>query len=190
MLYYLIGVKMILGLDISTSKIGYCILNKDKKIIVNEFMKLKPLQLEDRAIIFYELLEDIKKKHSIVHVFIEEPFSMFGGGRTTAGTMAKLQRFNGMCSFAVRRSLKMNPVLIPANKARKSVGLKIKRGENTKKKIIEWVEKKYPKDFVYELTSYGNPKPGTDDKADAVVIALAGMEILNETNKSNNKTDN
>ena len=50
---------MILGLDISTSKIGYCILDKNKKIIANEFMKLKPLQLEDRAEIFYEFLSVI-----------------------------------------------------------------------------------------------------------------------------------
>ena len=60
------------------------------------------------------------------------------------------------------------------------VGLKIKRGEDTKRKIIEWVEKKYPKDFIVELTSYGNPRPGTDDKADAIVVALAGLEILDE----------
>ena len=99
---------MILGLDISTSKIGYCILDKNKKIIANEFMKLKPLQLEDRAEIFYEFLSVLNKKHNIEYVFIEEPFTMFGGGRTTAGTMAKLQRFNGMCSFAVRQQLKKN----------------------------------------------------------------------------------
>lgn len=170
---------MILGLDISTSKIGYCILDNNKNIIANEFMKLKPLQLEDRAEIFYEFLSVLSKKHNIEHVFIEQPFSMFGGGRTTAMTMSKLQRFNGMCSFAVRRIFKMNPVLIPANQARKSVGLKIKRGEDTKKKIIEWVEAEYPKDFVYELTRHGNPKPGTDDKADAVVIALAGLSEIN-----------
>ena len=115
---------------------------------------------------------------------------MFGGGRTTAGTMAKLQRFNGMCSFAIRRIFMMNPVLISANKARKAVGLKIKRGENTKKKVIEWVEKEYPKDFIVKLTNYGNPKPGTDDMADAVVIALAGKESLNENNTTNNKTNN
>jgi Holliday junction resolvasome RuvABC endonuclease subunit len=181
---------MILGLDISTSKIGYCIMDKDKKIIANEFMKLKPLQLEDRAEIFYDFLTILETKHHITDIFIEEPFSAFGGGRTTAMTMSKLQRFNGMCSFAVRRIFKMNPVLIAANKARGLVGLKIKRGEDTKKKIIEWVEKKYPNDFVYKLTNYGNPKPGTDDKADAVVIALAGMELLNETNAGNNKANN
>ncbi len=170
---------MILGLDISTSKIGYCILDNKEKIITNEFMKLKPLQLEDRAEIFYKFLSDINNEYNIDYIFIEEPFTMFGGGRTTAGTMAKLQRFNGMCSFAVRRIFKMNPVLIPANQARKSVGLKIKRGEDTKKKIIEWVETQYPKDFIYELTRHGNPKPGTDDKADAVIIALAGLSQIN-----------
>ena len=82
---------MILGLDISTSKIGYCILDNNKKIIANEFMKFKPLQLEDRAELFYDFLWVLNNKHTIEHVFIEEPFTMFGGGRTTAGTMAKLQ---------------------------------------------------------------------------------------------------
>jgi Holliday junction resolvasome RuvABC endonuclease subunit len=181
---------MILGLDLSTSKIGYSIIDNKKKLIVCDVMKLKPLALEDRAEMFYLFMITLKNKYEIKKVFIEEPFTMFGGGRTTAGTMAKLQRFNGMCSFAVKRVFNQNPVLIPANKARKSVGLKIKRGDNTKKKIIEWVEKKYPKDFVYELTSYGNPRPGTDDKADAVVIALAGMEILNEADTTTNKKNN
>ena len=181
---------MILGLDVSTSKIGYSIIDNKKKLIVCDVMKLKPLALEDRAEIFYLFTITLKNKYEIKEVFIEEPFSMFGGGRTTAGTMAKLQRFNGMCSFAVKRVFNQNPVLIPANKARKSVGLKIKRGENTKKKVIEWVEKNYPKDFIVEYTNYGNPRPGTDDKADAVVIALAGMETLNETNTARSKKDN
>jgi Holliday junction resolvasome RuvABC endonuclease subunit len=178
---------MILGLDVSTSKIGYCILNEKKELIENEFMKLKPLPLEDRAEIFYNFLLILKNKYKINHVFIEEPFTMFGGGKTTAGTMAKLQRFNGMCCFAVKRVFGMNPESIAANKARKSVGLKIKRGENTKKKVIEWVENSYPKDFIVEYTNYGNPRPGTDDKADAVVIALAGKESLNE---KRNEIDN
>ena len=181
---------MILGLDVSTSKIGYCILDYDKNLIAHDVMKFKPLALEDRAEIFYQFLSDIKKEHKIKDVFIEQPFSMFGGGKTTAMTMAKLQRFNGMCSFAVRRIFGSNPELIAANRARGLVGLKIKRGEDTKRKIIEWVEKKYPKDFIVELTSYGNPRPGTDDKADAIVVALAGLELLDENNNTNDKKNN
>lgn len=175
---------MILGLDISTSKIGYSILDKDSNLIECHFMKLKTLALEERAEIFYEFLCVLKAKHNIEHVFIEEPFSMFGGGKTTAMTMAKLQRFNGMCSFAVRRVFGMSPTLISANKARGLVGLKIKRGDDTKKKVIEWCQKKYPRDFIIVLTSYGNPKPGTDDMADSIVIGLAGKEILKENKKN------
>ena len=53
--------------------------------------------------------------------------------------------------------------------------LKVKRGENTKLRVIEHVEKAFPNDFKYELTRHGNPKPGTDDRADAIVIAWAGL---------------
>jgi hypothetical protein len=31
--------------------------------------------------------------------------------------------------------------------------------------------------FRYDMTRQGNPQPGTDDKADAVVIGLAGQII-------------
>ena len=181
---------MILGLDISTSKIGYSIIDKDNKLIACSFKKFKPLALEDRAELFYTFLLEIKNNHKIEKIFIEEPFSMFGGGRTTAGTMAKLQRFNGMCSFAVRRVFNQNATLISANKARKLVGLKIKRGEDTKKKVIEWCQKKYPRDFIIVLTNYGNPKPGTDDMADSIVIGLAGKELLNENNNTTDKKNN
>tara|TARA_E500000178_G_scaffold311407_1_gene327289 strand:- start:182 stop:697 length:516 start_codon:yes stop_codon:yes gene_type:complete len=170
---------MILGLDVSTSKIGYCIIDYNKNLICCDVMKLKPLQLEDRAVIFCDFIKTIKKQYKIKEVFIEQPFSMFGGGKTTAMTMSKLQRFNGMCSFAVRTVFGKNPILIAANKARGLVGIKVKRGENTKKKVIEWVQKEYPKDFIVEFTRHGNPKPGTDDKADSIVVALAGFSELN-----------
>jgi uncharacterized protein Veg len=68
-------------------------------------------------------------------------------------------------------------VSIAANKARGLIGLKVKRGEDTKKKVIGWVQTEYPKDFIVEYTRHGNPKPGTDDMADSVVIARAGLLI-------------
>ena len=52
---------------------------------------------------------------------------------------------------------------------------KIERGDDTKKMIIEWVAERYPKDFIVELTRHGNPKPGTDDMADSVIVALSGI---------------
>ena len=75
----------------------------------------------------------------------------------------------------LRKLLDTQPFSISPAKARGLVHLKIKRGENTKQKVIEHVEKTFPNDFKYELTRHGNPKPGTDDRADAIVIVWAGL---------------
>ena len=165
---------MILGIDVSTSKIGYCVVDEQQNLIEVHFKKLKEETLEDKAYeFFHKELTKIKKTYKITHVRIEEPFTMFSGGKTTAGTMSKLQRFNGMISVLSYICFDMVPVLVPSRSARSKCGIKIKRGENTKKKIIEWVSTRYPKDFIFELTRHGNPKPGTDDMADSIVVALS-----------------
>ena len=165
---------MILGIDVSTSKIGYCVIDPKQNLVEVQFKKLKEDTLEEKASEFFcDEMQQIKRKYDIKEIRIEEPFTMFSGGRTTAGTMSKLQRFNGMISILAYRCFKLVPVLVPSRSARSKCGIKIKRGENTKKKIIEWVKNEYPKDFIVELTRHGNPKPGTDDMADSIVVALS-----------------
>ena len=167
---------MILGLDVSSSKIGYSIIDKNKKLVLCKFKKFKTKDsLEDRALQFLVILKEIKSAHKINKVVIEAPFMAFSGGKTTAMTMSKLQRFNGMISILCSLTFKMNPELVNASSARKKVGLTIKRGSDTKKMIIEWVANEYPNDFIVELTRHGNPKPGTDDMADSVIVALSGI---------------
>ncbi len=170
----------ILGLDISTSKIGLSILDNKQNLLYCHVMKFNPKDsLEDRCLVLeYYIKNSLNIQYDIDSVFVEQPFMMFSGGKTTAMTMSKLQRFNGMVCYMLRKLYGYDAQLIAANKARGAIGLKVKRGENTKQKVIEWVKQRYPKDFVFELTRHGNPKPGTDDKADAVVVALAGT-ILN-----------
>jgi len=170
---------IILGLDISSSRIGYCLINENEDLLLVDEIKLKPSQsLEERADIFKKTMQIVKEHSEVKHVFIEQPFVAFSGGKTTAATMAKLQRFNGMCSYVVHDLFGHTPTLIQANKARGLVGLKIKRGSKTKLKVIEWVSEKYPKEFIVEYTRHGNPKPGTDDKADAIIIANAGLKTI------------
>ena len=170
---------IILGLDISSSRIGYCLINENEDLLLVDEIKLKPSQsLEERADIFKKAMEIIKEHSEVEHVFIEQPFMAFSGGKTTAATMAKLQRFNGMCSYVVHSVFGSPATLLQANKARGLVDLKIKRGENTKLKVIEWVQEKYPTSFLVEYTRHGNPKPGTDDKADAIIIANAGLKTI------------
>ena len=167
---------MILGLDVSSSKIGYSIIDQDKKLLMCEFKKFKTsTSLETRALEFHSTLLDLSKKFKISKVMIEAPFVAFGGGRSSAQTVATLQRFNGMISLLVPIVFDMESEMITPAAARKKQGIKVPRGENTKKIIIEWVSQTYPNDFIVELTRHGNPRPGTDDMADSVLVALAAL---------------
>ena len=91
---------MILGLDVSSSKIGYSIIDQNKNLIECKFKKCKTKEeLENRALEFHAILKSIKSTYKIKKVVIEAPFMAFSGGKTTAMTMSKLQRFNGMISI-------------------------------------------------------------------------------------------
>ena len=175
--------EVVLGLDISTSKVGICIMDYKFNLLETELLKLDTKsELEDRCLQIEEYINKInyldkinEDGYIIKNVYIESAFIAFSGGKTSAVTMSKLQRFNGMVCFMLRKLFGFNSISLSPAKARGLVHLKIKRGENTKQKVIEHVEKAFPNDFKYELTSHGNPKPGTDDRADAIVIAWAGL---------------
>jgi Holliday junction resolvasome RuvABC endonuclease subunit len=171
---------MILGLDVSSSKIGIAILDFDKKIVSTDLIKFKPeTPLEERAKLFENKLVKLQKFYNIEEVFVEEPFIAFGGGKTTAHTMAKLQRFNGMCCYSIYNVFESVPNMVNVRAARTKLGIKIPKGtkqNETKKVIVEFIENNHP-EFTYNKTAHGNFVPGTDDKADAVVIALYGLTV-------------
>ena len=165
---------MILGVDVSTTKIGLAVIDETKQLIYCIVIKCKKYSLEERADdLFLNQLDEIKNKYKISEIRVEEPFALFRGGKTTANTMAKLQRFNGMISILLYKKFGMVPIMIGVTSARFKCGIKIPKGANIKGTVINWVSETYPDGFKYELTHKGNPKPGTDDKADAIVIALS-----------------
>tara|TARA_R100001079_G_C4414938_1_gene137203 strand:+ start:213 stop:731 length:519 start_codon:yes stop_codon:yes gene_type:complete len=169
----------ILGLDISSSKIGIALM-KDDQLVVSEVIKFKSnLSLEERALTFRERMQNIEQHYVIYDVYVEQPALMFKGGKTTAFTMAKLQRFNGMCCFIVREVFDQDAQMVNVRSARRVLNIKIPRGGNTKKIIIQEVEKRMGDQFKYNLTHKGNPQPGTDDRADAIIVALAGPLLDN-----------
>jgi len=164
----------ILGLDISSSKIGIALM-KDDQLVISEVIKFKSnLSLEERALAFRERMQKIEQHYVIYDVYVEQPALMFKGGKTTAFTMAKLQRFNGMCCFIVREVFDQDAQMVNVRSARRVLNIKVPRGGNTKKIIIQEVEKRMGDQFKYNLTHKGNPQPGTDDRADAIIVALAG----------------
>ena len=165
-----------LGLDISSSKIGIALLD-DEEIVISDVLKFKSNQsLEERAALFERRMREVNKHYVVFDVYVEQPAIMFRGGKTTAFTMATLQRFNGMCSFAVRRVFGQSGTLISANKARKLVGLKIKRGEDTKKKVIEWVETYNVKSISEALKRLRKTKVGIEEPQND--LSLDGFSVV------------
>ena len=168
---------MILGLDISTSITGYTILDGEAKIIKCEAWDLRNKRyfpdLYTKTSLIKLGLEEIKKEYPIAHVYIEEPFTFFRGGGSTAKTMAKLQAFNGIVSWLCCDIYGSNPVHISSAKARKLNGIKVPRGQKAKQVVLDYLLEN-EESFEVQFTTKGNPKPTSYDRADSLIVARAG----------------
>ena len=168
---------MILGLDISTSILGYSILDAQGKIAEighwnftnkNKFPTFFSKVLEAR-----EQLDNLTVKYPIDHIFIEPALNMFMAGKSSAHTISTLTKFNGIVSWLCYEMFGIDPEYIPAATARKKCGIKIPKGAKAKQCVIKYVLDNVP-DVSIEYTKHGNPKPHCFDKADSWVIAKAG----------------
>ena len=175
---------MILGLDVSTSVTGYTILDEKANIIKCEAWDLRNKRyfpdLYDKGSFIKKGLEEIKKEYSISHLYIEEPFTFFRAGGSTAKTMAKLQAFNGIVSWLCHDIFGFSPTHISPAQARKLNGIKVSRGQKAKEVVLDYLLKN-EESFTIEYTSKGNPKPVSYDRADSLIIAKACYQIIGET---------
>ena len=177
---------MILGLDVSTSVTGYTILDEDANIIKCEAWDLRNKRyypdLYGKAQHIKKELEEIKKEYLISHIYIEEPFTFFRAGGSTAKTMAKLQAFNGIVSWLCHDTFGFSPKYLSPAQARKLNGIKVSRGQKAKEVVLDYLLKN-EESFTIEYTNRGNPKPVSYDRADSLIIAKACflLEKINES---------
>jgi len=169
---------MKLGLDISTSTVGFCVLRGDdiEDIGAIELSKLK--SIFEKAQEFRKRIKEIKKTHKIKGIFIEENLQAFRPGLSSAKTIVTLARFNGMCSLIVSDIFEMDPVFVNVNSARKLVGFKKqKNGKNTKDQVFDFVKNIEKNVYWPTKVMTRGPRKGTEvfenfcyDMADAYVI--------------------
>ena len=181
---------MILGLDISTSVVGVAIVDPEtKELVVSEHIDLTKIDsVFSKAELVGSELWQIGNNHDIENLFVETALMRFIPGRSRADTIVKLAKFNGIVSWMCYDTFGLQPTYLNVNTARSLYGLSFPRGTKgpkRKKMVIEAVIEKEKTAFKYEMARGGkNYKKGTDDKADAVVIARAGEYILrNKDNK-------
>tara|TARA_B100000287_G_scaffold403554_1_gene425490 strand:- start:359 stop:934 length:576 start_codon:yes stop_codon:yes gene_type:complete len=180
---------MILGLDISTTLVGIAILDDNGKLIKTDGLDISKISntFERLETVGAELYT-IRSEYDIKDVFIETALKKFLPGKSRADTIIKLAKFNGVVSWICFECFEKEPTYINVNTARSLYGLSFPRsskGPQRKKMVIEAVIEKEKTAFKYEMARGGrNYKKGTDDRADAVVIARAGEFLLkNKNNK-------
>lgn len=188
---------MILGVDVSTSITGFAVvadgilvyydsidLRKHKNIFA------KTIAIKEKILDLYEMYQLNNDDSSsagwgdssfpIQHIYVEQPFTFFNSGGSSAKTMAALQRFNGIVSWLLYEVFEIEPKFIGATSARKVVGIKVPRGQKAKQVVLEHLLNTEPA-FKIQYTKHGNPKPESYDRADAIVIAKAGFETEQST---------
>ncbi len=179
---------MILGLDISTAIVGVALIDERQLILSTHWDISKADTLFAKAELIGSELWQLRNEYDIQNVFIETALKKFIPGRSRADTIMKLAKFNGIVSWMCYDSFEIEPTYINVNSARSLYGLSFPRGTKgpkRKKMVIEAVIEKEKTAFSYEMARGGkNFKKGTDDRADAIVIARAGEFLLkNKDNK-------
>ena len=173
---------MILGLDISTSIIGFTIIDQGeivKTFAVDLRNKNKYPDIYSKYNHVQGELIDIQREYKITHIFIEQSLQMFRSGFSSAKTLSTLSSFNGVVSYLCYRELSLKPGHISAASARKACGIKVAKGKKAKEQVVEFLLDNEPC-FVVEYTKSGNLKPKYYDIADSIVIAKAGYELVKQ----------
>jgi|TARA_R110000824_G_scaffold67142_2_gene173872 Holliday junction resolvasome RuvABC endonuclease subunit len=171
---------MILGLDVSTSITGVSVVDHNGELLLYEAWDMRNKRyfptLWSKADFIENKLRELKvrKKFIIEKVFVEQNLQAFRPGLSSAKTILTLAKFNGIVSYLARRMYELEPEYIAAPTARKLCGIKVERGKKAKDMVLEHILKTEPS-FKIQYTKHGNPKPGSHDMSDAIIIAKAGV---------------
>ena len=173
-----------LGLDVSTSNVGWCIVDAHAELIAAGAIELsKKKNIFEKCKEVRSQLSGLHINHEITSVSIEENLQAFRPGFSSAKTIVTLARFNGMVTLMCNDEFAIEPQFLNVNNARKLAGLKIDRksGVNTKDQVFRFAKEKNP-DFQWPMRTLKSgarkgsviPADSCYDIADAYIVAVAG----------------
>ena len=112
---------VILGLDASTSTVGYAF-NKDGKIIEASFIDIKKLETnKEKSFKVIEVLNASKHITEASKIVLEAALSGFIGGSTSQQTVIKLARFNAVFEYILSEYYNIPIILSSVMTMRKTV---------------------------------------------------------------------
>lgn len=177
---------MILGLDVSTSSTGATFLSDSGERLLTTHFDLKKekgiyRKMDKLKIELLDIICEMEESHGpLTGIYIEEPFKVFGQGKSSANVISMLQGFNATISYLLYHVFQIEPVHVNAMTARSLNDIKVPRGQKAKTVVIEHLLKNEP-DFKVSYTKKGNIQTYWYDRADSIIIARAGLALSKKT---------
>ena len=162
-----------LGLDISTSCVGYAF-TEDKKILDMGFIDIKKEKTPKEKV--FKVLDFLNKSSHIDEVFtiyVEDNLQGFAGGRTSQQVIVKLAKFNAILCFMLENIFDIEPNNINPMTARKNVFGKARvKGIKAKDLVKMKIEEMYDTKKWCKHTTRGNWDKRNIDAYDGLVMSL------------------
>lgn len=180
---------MLLSLDISTSCTGWAVFSDNKLVLAGaiqtptakpgEKSKIRKFNnLFEKMDFVIEQIKEIVKKNNfdVKFVVAEAAFKKFAMGKSSANVIAMLIGFNFCLTYHIVRHFGATEKFLDAKNARKVVGISVKKGEDAKEKVMQFIEPKFS-ELSWPKKKTGTPVDWTIDMADAIVIGLAALKL-------------
>tara|TARA_A100001011_G_scaffold398284_1_gene502138 strand:+ start:1133 stop:1693 length:561 start_codon:yes stop_codon:yes gene_type:complete len=170
--------SLILGLDVSSSVIGWALVSYDAgNVSLVKYGNVKPMKsskgslcarISDTFDIISELCKDIDPDA----VAVESYASKFTPGRSTARTIIVLSVFNELVSMASFRSIDIEPKKYAVSTIRSCLSKVSQTKIISKEETFDFILKTF-ENFSTRLNRNGNIKKECYDEADAIAVCVA-----------------
>ena len=161
-----------LGLDISSTVVGYCMSTSKKKITEAGYIDIhKESTIRNKAHQVVRVLEDLDGTPDVI--IVEDSLSGFGGGRTSQQTIVKLAKCNAVISYVVEALCEVEISHINVSTLRKVVfGKSREKGVDSKQFVREQLENMLDLSEFIVYNSRKNYDKKNYDMLDATVASL------------------
>ena len=178
-----ISMKTVLGFDVSSKTIGWCLLSiDDQKIKFVEAHYVKPLKdghIIERLADTRNKIRDIIQEVKPDYIGIEEIIQFMAGG-STAKTIIALTSFNRMVGLLAHDHLGKAPEMFNVMSIRHGLktGKVLPKKEDMPKLVAKHLKIKFPYEYVVKGKYKGNIKEESVDVADGIAVALYYAYVL------------
>jgi hypothetical protein len=165
--------KYCLGLDISTSVVGYCYSSSKSNIDYAGFVDVKKLtNFREKAHYVSDTLSSIEI-NNVSTIIVEDTLSGFGGGRTSQQTIVKLAKCNAIVSYVIEELFKVQVDHVNVSTLRKVVfGKSREKGLDSKTFVKCNIDNMLDLSEFIHYNSKNNYDKKNYDMLDAVVASL------------------